>query len=246
MLAERIEAVIARHERVALHFSGGKDSMASLYLLRPWLDRLTVYWVNTGDAMPESASIMEKCREFIPHFVEVKTDVSAWRAEHGNPSDIVPTYSTPLGRLMGFGTIKISDRFTCCWNNVMRPMYDRMKADGITCLIRGQKLVDMPSVPFKSGDRADGFEFFYPVEDWTNEEVLAYLREVGAPLHSCYALGSAGVDCMHCTAWWNENHFEYLKTHHPETHGRVVKLVGEIAGAIRKNMTHLERALGES
>lgn len=239
--AQRFAKVLGRHKNIALHFSGGKDSMASLYLLRPWLNRMTVYWVNTGDAMPESAQIMEQCRSFIPHFVEVCSDVATWRDENGIPSDVVPTYSTPLGRLMGFGETKISDRFNCCWSNVMLPMYQRMKNDGVTCLIRGQKLVDMPKVPLKSGEQCDGFETFYPVENWTHDEVIGYLEEVGAPIHSCYEIGNTGVDCMHCTAWWNEGHFAYLQKKHPETHSQVIGLVGQIKTAIGANMAHLDR-----
>lgn len=236
-----MDEFLKRHKNVALHFSGGKDSMACLYLLRPYLDRLTVYWVNTGDAVPENVEVISKCREWIPNFCEVRSDVKAWREQHGNPSDLVPTYSGPLGRLMGFGTVKISDRLGCCFQNVMRPMYERMKSEGVTGIIRGQKLIDMPTVPAKSGDVQDGFEFYYPIETWTNPQVFAYLKEVGAPIHSCYELGTAGVDCMHCTGWWNENLVAYLKRHHPEVHAEVLRDVDKIKGAIKVHLKDLER-----
>jgi 3'-phosphoadenosine 5'-phosphosulfate sulfotransferase (PAPS reductase)/FAD synthetase len=240
-LVETMEALLARHERVALQFSGGKDSMAALFLLRPWLERITVYWLNTGDSFPETLSTIEATREQvdIPHFVEINSDARAWREQNGDPSDIVPTFSTPLARLMGFGELKVSDRFDCCWSNVMRPMYERMKADGVTLIIRGTKAVDMPNLPVRSGQTVEGVEFFLPLEAWTHDDVLAYLAKVGAPLHSCYEDGFHGVDCMHCTAWWNEGHFRFLKKNHPQTFKVVFDRVASIAGAVDKHLTDL-------
>jgi len=239
-----VEALLARHARVALQFSGGKDSLACLYLLRPWLERITVYWVNARDALPETLRVINECRAWIPHFVEISTNVVEWRERNGYPSDLVPTYSTPVGRLLGFGTLKVTDRFTCCAANIMQPMHERMRADGITLIIRGQKLVDMPTVPVRSGQAIDGVEFFFPLEDWTHEEVLRYLAEAVAPVHPCYENGVQGVDCMHCTAWWNEGHFRFLKQRHPDAFDEVIGRVGEIARALDTHVDDL-RALSD-
>lgn len=241
-----VEAVFGRHRKVALQFSGGKDSMACLYLLRPWLDQITVYWVNTGDALPETVEAIEKCRAFIPHFQEVRSDSLAWRAEHGIPSDLVPTFSTPMGRLFGFSDIKVADRFACCTANVMLPMYERMKADGVTCIIRGQKACDSAKVPLRSGDTADGFEFFYPLEQWTHQQVLDYLKGQDAPLHPCYEIGPTGVDCAHCTAWWDESHFDFIRLRHPDLHAEVMQDVRKVARLVGVHARHLNAALAKA
>jgi 3'-phosphoadenosine 5'-phosphosulfate sulfotransferase (PAPS reductase)/FAD synthetase len=241
---EAIEAKLARHEKVALQFSGGKDSMATLFLVKPWLERITVYWLNTGDPMPETLAAINECRKFIPHFVEVKTDVAAWRERYGDPSDLVPTYGSPLGLLMGFGKVAVSDRFSCCWSNVMLPMAERMKADGVTLLIRGTKAADMPRLPMKTGDVATASSLFLPMQMATDEEILDFLKEAGAPVHACYEDGNQGVDCMHCTAWWNEGHFRFLKKRHPDTFVQVITKVGNIARAIDTHCDDL-RALSE-
>jgi 3'-phosphoadenosine 5'-phosphosulfate sulfotransferase (PAPS reductase)/FAD synthetase len=240
-LVETMEALLARHERVALQFSGGKDSMAALFLLRPWLERITVYWVNAGDSFPETLRAIEATREQvkIPHFVEVRSDARAWREQNGDPSDIVPTYSSPLGMLMGFGNVKVSDRFSCCWSNVMAPMYQRMKEDGVTLVIRGSKLADMPNLPMRSGQVVDGMELFLPLEQWSHEDVLSFLVDVDAFVHECYEGGHHGVDCMTCTAWWNEGHFKLLKKNHPETFRLVFDRVAVIAGAVDKHLDNL-------
>lgn len=239
-----ISELLKKGHKIAFQFSGGKDSMACLYLLRPYLDGLTVYWVNAGDEFPETLSIMEKCREFIPNFVEIKSDSRAWRHENGTPSDLVPTFSSPLGRLLGFGNLKVSDRFGCCFQNLMRPMYERMKEDGITCVIRGQKKVDMPTIPIKSGGTMDGFEFFYPIENWSHDEVFEYLRSVGAPIHPCYEFGIYGANCSTCTAWWDESQHAFRRAKHPEIHAKVIPIMNALRAAIHTHTSDLEAISG--
>ncbi len=214
--------------------------MACLYLLRAHLDRITVYWVNAGDELPETAEIIEACKAFIPHFVEIKADSVTWRVENGVPSDLVPTSGSSIGMTIGLGTLRISDRFSCCSENLMRPMHTRMKEDGITLIIRGQKRCDMPNVPFVSGQSADGFEFFYPIEEWTNHDVFDYLRTVGAPIHPIYEYGEQGANCATCTAWWGDAQHEFRRIKHPEIHAKLIPVMQAMRGAIDANMRHLE------
>ena len=72
MKDELIKA-LGGHERIALQVSGGRDSLACFYLLKDagLLDKVTVYWVNTGDAFPETIEIMDLVRDMTPHFVEI-------------------------------------------------------------------------------------------------------------------------------------------------------------------------------
>lgn len=241
MIDAEIKALLERHPRTALHFSGGKDSLACLHLLRAYLDRIAVYWVNTGDAMPETAALVERYRKDIPYFNEIRSDALAWREAHGDPSDLVPTSSSPLGRLMGFSKLKVADRFFCCWSNVMQPMHERMKADGVTAIIRGQKLSDMPSVPLRSGAVMDGFEFFFPLELWSDDDVFRYLAREGVDAHPCYEYGDTGVDCASCTGWWHETHFDFIRDHHPEIHAKVREKLAAIGREIAVPMKHFRR-----
>ena len=240
-----IEASLSRHKRIALQFSGGKDSMACLYLLRPHLDRITVYWLNAGDEFEDTHAIINQCREFIPHFTEIKTDSLAWRAENGIPSDLVPTFNTQLGMFAKFGDFKISDRFACCYFNLMEPMHAKMLADGVTCIIRGTKACDMPELPRNSGYSEGGVELYYPLENWTHAQVFAFLREVDAPIHPCYDYGDYGVTCQSCTAWWNESQHKYRRARDPELHGAVSQQMTRIRSAIDVSLAHLSNQNGD-
>lgn len=231
----------AGHQRIALQLSGGKDSVACLYLLREYLDRITVYHLNTGDQPPETKAVIAECRKIIPHYMEINTDSLAWISGHGLPSDVVPTHSTALGLLSGMGTLPLADRFACCWANLMEPMHQRMQADGITLLIRGTKLCDMPHVPIRSGEVMQGVEFYSPIENWTDADVMAYLREQNAPVHPVYAALKGGIDCLHCTAWWDENHLRWMKTAHPKAAAWVRAKHIEIRAAVTAQLSHMEQ-----
>lgn len=219
-----MDAILNRHQKIAFCFSGGKDSMAALYLLKPYLDRITVYHLNTGDQPKETVEIINICKIFIPNFVEINTDSKAWIKINGIPSDIVPTFNTPLGITMGFSDMLISDRFSCCWNNLMWPMHQKILDDGNTLIIRGQKVSDMPKVPFNTGAVVDGIEVLYPLENWTDSDVMQFLKEQEAPIHPVYDKLNGGIDCIHCTAWWDENHLDWLNDAYPEAAEYVAKM----------------------
>lgn len=208
--------VLARHPRAALQLSGGRDSLACLYLLRPWLDQITVYWLNTGAAYPETLAIMDQVRTMCPHFVEIDGNQPGVVATFGLPSDLVPVSRTAIG-VMSVGEtdgVLIQDRYSCCARTIMLPVHQRMLADGITLIIRGQKNDDRLKGQYRSGDVVDGIECLYPVEDWTNEQVTAYLREQGAPASRFYEMLNGSPDCMTCSAWWEEGAVKYLKRYH--------------------------------
>lgn len=190
----------------ALHFSGGVDSLACLYLYREQWDSIYVCWLNSGAAYPDVVESMRKWRERLPHFIEVKSDQPAQITQCGYPSDVVPLRYTSIGRAMfqesGF---KIQSSHYCCSQNLWQPMHEKMKELGVTRIIRGQRLSDKRSSPVRSGDKADGMEVIFPLENWSRERVMDYLREVGAEIPAYYETEQTSRDCWDCTAYLDEN-----------------------------------------
>jgi phosphoadenosine phosphosulfate reductase len=202
----------------ALQFSGGKDSLATLYLMREHWDKLRVYWMNTGDPFPETLELVARVRAMVPHFTEVKGDVHKLIAERGIPTDLLPATSTPFGIMVSGRGVKMQERYACCRAALMEPMHQRMKDDGITTIIRGQKSVDSLKGPYRSGDVADGFTFVYPIEGWSDEQVFNYLTSEGIELPRFYQTMKSSPDCLNCSAWWGEGRAQYLKDNHPAAH----------------------------
>lgn len=209
-------SALARHPKAALQFSGGKDSLACAYLLRPHWDRITFYHVDTGDLLPEVREIVDGVAAMVPHFERIDTDAKAWTDTYGLPSDLVPTTCTVTGMWMGMGGRRIVDRFDCCANNIMGPIHQRMLVDGVTLAIRGTKRADMPTLAAESGDTTMGYEICLPIRDWSHADVFAYLKEVGAPICRVYEHKVNAPECATCPAWWNEGRAAYLTKYHPD------------------------------
>jgi phosphoadenosine phosphosulfate reductase len=233
-VAARVARTIARHERIALQVSGGKDSLALLYMLRPWWDRLCVYWVNPGDAYPEMIERMAAIRAEVPNFREVAGRQPERIAAAGWPSDVVPHLHTALGNLVfGATPFKVQSRLDCCWNALMLPLHQAIVADGVTLAIRGKRADEADQTGLQSGYvDENGIELLFPIMDWSASEVFGYLADEGIEVPPFYAHANSSLDCMSCTAWLEHNNGAYLQANYPERYTEHTRRLGLIRDAI--------------
>lgn len=232
-----------RHGAGALHFSGGKDSLALVYLLRPQWDKLTLYHLDAGDLLPEVREIVASVEAMVPRFVRVNTDSSKWMTAHGLPSDLVPTSSSAMGLMIGASTLPIVDRFTCCISNIMAPMHRRMLEDGHRLVIRGTKRADLARMPHENGDTGGGYELWLPLLDWSHDDVFAYLHSVDAPICRVYEHKVQSPECATCPAWWSEGRTAYLRKHHPELFEAYRRKLAAVAAEIAPHWRALTEEL---
>ena len=238
-----MDAFINRHSKIALQVSGGRDSIACLYLLKPYWDRCTVYWLDTGAAFPETVSLMEKIAAMVPNFAVIHGRQPQVIEQFGFPTDVLPVSATPMG-ISGSGKgVAMQDRYSCCARSIMLPMHQRMLDDGITLIIRGQKNADNLKSIVRSGETHDGIEYLFPIEDWDAKKVMAYLSAEDAPIPRFYEMLNTMPDCMDCSAYWEEGVAKYLRRyHHPqylENQKRldtISKAVGEHIAAFNKEI----------
>ena len=211
-----IHAAIARHQRIAFQFSGGRDSTAALYLLRPYWDRMTVYHVNTGDQFPELAAVVARVERDVP-VVRIAGNSPAWREAHGMPSDLVPADNTPFGRMLAGNAIRIAARFDCCAANRLAPMHRRMLADDITLIVRGTRADEFMGEAPMSGHRDERHELLYPIQHWSGQDVDDFIARHALPVAPFYAEGLAEApECLGCTAWWGDGRADYMRRHHAQ------------------------------
>lgn len=236
-----MEDIINRHDRIALQLSGGKDSLACLFLLRPYWDSLTVYWLNTGRAFPETVQVINAVREMVPHLVEVAGNVDAVHSQFGIPSDIVPAGATRIGKAVGHGMPLMQDRYSCCFMTMIRPMHERMIADGITLIIRGQRNDDPLKPAVRSGTVDGGIEYLFPIEDWSQRQVMQYLRDEQAPIPRFYEMLDEAPDCMTCSAWWEKGSAKYLKRYHYPEYQEVQRRLDVINTAVSEHIASFNK-----
>jgi phosphoadenosine phosphosulfate reductase len=191
--------------------------------------------------MQESAASVEA---FAPHFVRIETHVDAWIAANGLPTDLLPYSAHWIGRAMGQNGAVLVPRYECCGHNLMLPLYTRVREDGNTLLIRGTKRVDMPRLPVTSGDVVDGLEIYYPLVDWSNQEVFAYLAEKGVALPRVYEHVVNSPECARCSAWWGEGRAAYLKQYHPALWQQYQERLAVVRDEIYPSLLNLNHEAG--
>lgn len=234
-----------RHANAVMQFSGGKDSIACLVLLRPYLDRITVVWTNTGAAFPETLAQMERVRAMCPNFVEVRGNQPAQVSSNGFPVDVLPIRNHPhVQFLAGQSRPPMQSFLDCCMANMMAPMHEATLAMGATLIIRGQKQSDDHKSPVKSGDVINGVEYWFPIEAWNDDDVMALVGGNDLlPAH--YADARTSLDCWSCTAYLADNQWKlpYLTKHHPEKAQEVRRRLILIRDETRQDVRHLDNIL---
>jgi len=211
-----IEGAFDRHERVALYLSGGKDSLACLYLLEDYWPRLTVVWGDGGDAPRETVAMMQRIAATVPNFLHVRTSQAAVHAEYGWPTDLIPAASGPCGDLIVSDAPRLQSRYDCCRRVVWEPVHAAVLAGGFTLLVRGQKDADALRPAARSGYIEGGVETLNPIEGWTDDEVFLYLAARGVEVPTFYQFTKSNPDCVRCTGYLDERRGAYLREYEPE------------------------------
>lgn len=238
---------MSQHKNIALQFSGGKDSLCVLYEMKEYWDKLTVYYLNSGNAFPETLELIAHIKAMVPHFVEIQGRQPQTLKEMGWPTDILSVGNTAFGHQLGHTEIRLNDRYTCCYKSIMMPLHERMITDKITLIIRGQKNADDKKPELRSGDYKDQFQFLYPIENWTNEDIWLFLNQQETPIPQYYKDGmTSAPDCMNCTAWLEHKMPAYVKKYHPEHYPELQDRLNTISISIQPYVDELKRAIQDT
>lgn len=224
-----IASAIDRHQRAALLFSGGKDSMVLAHLAEPFRDRLVLLWVNTQGHLPHMVEHVRKYGETF-QLVELASNYAERFIEAGLPSLIVPIERVAAWQSMQFKPDTerplISDWLSCCAALRWQPVANYLLRNrDITLVIHGQRREDG-----YAGLANGGCETLLPLWDWSTAEIFEYVRGHGLELPAQYSEGAASsLECgTCCTAKVTPEHRRFLSRHYPriaEEFGTALSLV---------------------
>jgi len=231
-----------------LQFSGGKDSIAVLHLLRAHWDKLTVVWLCTDAALPETVEYMRDIEAIVPHFLVVRGRQTI--AERGYPADLVPSARTKEAALLhplAPGQHRFQSKWDCCLTTISYPLHAAMVELGAECIIRGSKKSDGFHSPIEPGSTFLGIRYELPIWEWTDAQVREYLDANGIELPDHYATMNTGLDCWNCTAYLYENQgkLAYLRQHHPAKFEHVRDVLRDLERATDAEAPHLHERLKE-
>lgn len=203
-------------------FSGGKDSLAVLYLLEDFgCTNLEVIFIDTGKNFKELLDTVKYAKNRFTQykFYTIYTNRTANWVKYGLPADAMNMDYSEHGNMF-MGTInKFQTKFHCCYKNIMEPAWEYAKQVNCDVLIRGEKDSDKLKSVVKSGDTIEGILLYNPIEGWNDEQVRQYLHEkMGSDYPRHMDFYHSSLDCRDCTAYLKDtsDRVELLKTNYPE------------------------------
>lgn len=236
----------------AIQFSGGKDSLAILYLMRDRLKDVPVYFGNTGHVYPHMLnSVRKTCEKLGADLREIypPTSIDSYQANFGLPSDIVPVEATAT--MAAFSKTPSKTRLqasiACCNAMLWQPLYQAMINDGIKTVYRGSKASDHHVGVSDGYIDANGITYRSPIWAWSDEDVLAYLTEVGAELPEHYSVVNNSFDCIYCTAFLNHKgankRLQWTKKNYPEQWPLIERRLRDLRTTIVSEMETVKHSL---
>ena len=225
----------------AIQFSGGKDSLVCLHLYRDDPDAVVIF-ADSGSVVPHVREFVESTVAALGmrlHIASPAIPCEEWQDANGLPADILPTNATPFMRPMiteGQSEATLVPYFACCNANIWQPMLRAIKDVGADTVVRGSKACDS-RVGAPDGYVDDGVTFLSPIWDWSDDDVFAYLKKVGASLPPQYAMpGADSLDCWCCIAYMDYagiQRFEYLKEHYPGLYAKAKARLNVVSRTVR-------------
>lgn len=198
-----------------LAFSGGKDSMACLHLMKDSLD--CAIYVDTGKSYPETAEMVRYAAQHVL-MVTVYSDRAEQNEREGMPADVVPVDWTRIGQMLTSSKpVMIQNYLSCCWENISLPLLAKAAEIGATEIVYGQRNDEGHKSTSRNGDIVQGIVRLHPIEDWTSDQVMEYLAsKMDIPAH--YKIKHSSLDCYDCTAYRKDSgdRVRFTKKNHPE------------------------------
>lgn len=201
-LAESRE-VIAHHleefgDKVAVAFSGGKDSEVVLYLCLQVSPGVPVVFNNTGIEYPETVRFVAMLAEqWSLNLIITHPEKTFW--------DCIEQYGF-AGRKTG--ARKSKGQAYCCYWLKEKPMLKAIRSEGWLGYFTGETASENRNRMFWARDKGMCFHLkkegvckIKPILWWTEAEVWEFIHREGLPINEAYPKGAQRVGCMPCTAF---------------------------------------------
>jgi 3'-phosphoadenosine 5'-phosphosulfate sulfotransferase (PAPS reductase)/FAD synthetase len=175
---EIIRKALFRARFPMMEFTGGKDSLVCLHLIREINNGvLPVLFIDTSAHFYEVYHFVEKMRKLWKLNLLVEKDEEGIR-------------TVPIGR----------DRSQCCYRLKTKVRLAAVRKYGIDYLFTGLKIDDPEEEQVNNAIQGTNPIAVYPLADFRESEVWEYIKENNLPRCSLYTKGYSHLDCAPCTS----------------------------------------------
>lgn len=181
-----LETLLDRAEprRIAVAWTGGKDSTVSLALWREVLERrglspLRAVSIDTGCKFPEIVAFRDRLA------VDWHLDLAIAR-----PGVDLAAYPVAV------------DKVACCRDLKITPLRTALETQGLAVLItglRGDEHASRATLPFLEERGDPPHVRAHPLLEWTEMDIWAFTHERGLPFCPLYERGYRSLGCIPCT-----------------------------------------------
>jgi len=200
-----IRKSLAYSKNPAVAFSGGKDSIVVLHLVRQLMPNILVIFDNTGVEFPETIRYIKTlAKDWNLNLVEVRPDTSFWK--------IISKKGYPIGgrgsqffmkKMQEDTGIKIGNK--CCYELKEKPVKRLVKEKEIDLIFVGNRVHESVMRKFNLADfGAIRFSSVYntviswPIFFFTEKDVWEYIKRHDLPINPLYNMGYKRVGCWAC------------------------------------------------
>jgi len=192
---------------VNISFSGGKDSLASLILVRKLMPRIDVLFINTGLEFPETVEYVQKlCSNYKLKLHEIRGDSDFFeQAESFGPPAKDYRWCCKTNKLGPMTSFLARQYPRGCVTIEGRRVYESFNRSSIKAVERN------PYVP--------GQTMLSPIRNWRALEVMLYIHWNGEVPNPLYDEDYERIGCWLCPASL-QSEFSRLKKSHPNLYRR--------------------------
>jgi phosphoadenosine phosphosulfate reductase len=219
-----IDGLIAATDRLAVAFSGGRDSLVALHLTRRRLPDVAVVFTNTSVEFPETVSYVRRLAvDWKLNLHELRPKRNFWELTRQRGLPIGGRGNTYfLKDLADAAQVKLSN--ACCNQLKITParqFYVRAGIEGVVTGLRTEESL-MRRLNFADygalrWSKDYGALVAWPVFAWKREDIEAYVAKHDLPVNPVYAMGHQRVGCWACLQdfFYEDSRLFVLKQSHP-------------------------------
>ena len=249
MAHQVLKTLFKATDKVAVAFSGGKDSLVALHLALQIKPDIPVMFVNTGIEFPESLEYTRQlAQDWKLDFHEANAKVNFWRLTEEQGLPVAGRGNTTFMKdLSDQAGVKLSN--SCCHRmkeTPARQFYRKHETEGVVTglrvsesLMRKMNFADYGALRYSSTYKT---LISWPLYAWLDEDITKYIERYELPWNPIYERGYKRVGCWACLQdmFYKDSRLFTLEKEHPNMYKTVQKKFGKQMSNLLKVWAGLE------